>query len=223
MNILRLLLFTSKLQEQKEFYHNVLGLEILDEDDSSITLKTGDSKLTFSESIDETYYHYAFNIPENQIEDAIDWLKRKNIPLIEYDNSPLINFPNWNAHSVYFYDPAGNIVELISRHNLQKRSNGEFSIQSFLNISEIGMPGENGKEFCDMLDKNLYEKLWWGNTETFAAVGNEEGLFIVVTKARNWFPTDKPCNVFPIALEIECKDYKKAELKFSKYTIISDG
>jgi catechol 2,3-dioxygenase-like lactoylglutathione lyase family enzyme len=221
MNISELELFTDKLKEQKEFYSDILGLEILSKQDNSFTLKTGASKLTFIEtgSIENPYYHYAFNIPENRIDDAINWLKEKNIGLIEYENSTLIDFKNWNAHSVYFYDPGGNIVELIARHNLSNSSNDKFSAQSLLNISEAGMPVENVGDFCKTIEENFDEKLWSGNFETFAAVGDEEGLFIIVTTNRNWFPTDKPCNIFPMKIKIYLPEIPDIEIDENGYHI----
>jgi len=223
MNILELRLFTNELSKQKEFYSNILGLEISSEENSSFKIKIGASKLTFIEnnSIDNPYYHYAINIPENQINEAINWLGSK-VKLIEYENSPLVNFPNWNAHSVYYYDACGNIVELIARHNLNNKSDKEFSVKSFLNISEVGMPVENVKDFYNVLNEKLGEKLWWGNFETFAAIGDEEGLFIVVTSRRNWFPTDKPCKVFPLAVKIAVKSSLSLPLKYSEYLITSN-
>ena len=120
----------------------------------------------------DPYYHFAFNIPENKINEAIKWLEKK-VELIEYGESNLISFPNWNAHSVYFYDPAGNIVEFIARHNLPNSTDREFSSESILNISEVGMPVTSVKNYCNTLNQMLDENLWWGNLETFAAIGDE--------------------------------------------------
>jgi len=219
MRIIELKLPTTKLNEQKLFYADELGFELLNESGNSFTVKTGNSKLTFTHNKNsaENYYHFAFNIPQNQLNEATMWLKQFT-QLIEYDSSPVIDFPNWNAHSIYFYDAQGNIVELIARHNLNNSSGEAFSAKSILNISEVGMPVESVAEFYTELNEKLGLNLWYGNKETFAAIGDEEGLFIVVTTNRNWFPTDKPCNIYP--LEIKIQSNKTITIDNPDYKII---
>lgn len=213
---------TDDLPAQKEFYLNRLDLAVINENENSFTVYIGLSKLTFQKDINNIApcYHFAINIPENHIEEAIEWLNSKNINLIEHDNSPLIDFKNWNAHSVYFYDSSCNIVELIARHNLPNRSIIPFSQSSFLCISEIGMPVENVKSFVELLEDKLGEKKWSGNFENFAAVGDEDGLFIVVTTQRNWFPTDKPCNQYPFLVKIYSPQLPSVEIEEQSYKII---
>jgi hypothetical protein len=109
------------------------------------------------------------NVPENRITEAIEWLGKK-IPLIEYERNPLVNFQNWNAHSVYFYDPSGNIVELIARHNLPNKSESVFDSGSFLNISEIGMPVSSVNNLYSLIHSMMGKIV--GNIQTFAAAGN---------------------------------------------------
>ncbi len=223
MKILELNLFCNDLKSLNDFYISNFDLALLSESENTLTVLIGKSKLTFKQNtgIESPYYHFAINIPENQINEAINWLKPK-VKLIENEGSPLINFPNWNAHSVYFYDPAGNIVELIARHDLNNASNEPFSAKSLLNISEVGMPVPDVKVFHDMLNEKFGEKLWSGNLETFAAMGDQEGLFIVVTPHRNWYPTDKPCNIYPLKVKIESKNSAPAVLEQSQYKIISE-
>jgi catechol-2,3-dioxygenase len=221
MKILAIKLPSAKLDEQKSFYSGKLGFELLNESDNSFTIKTGNSKLTFTHNKDsaENYYHFAFNIPENQLNDAAEWLKQ-NVTLLEYENSDIIDFPNWNAHSIYFYDAQGNIVEFIARHNLNNASEEKFSANSIINISEVGLPVESVAEFYTELNEKLGLNLWYGNTETFAAIGDEEGLFIAVTTKRNWFPTDKPCNIYP--LEIKIQSNKTITIDNPDYKIITE-
>jgi hypothetical protein len=44
----------------------------------------------------------------------------------------------------------------------------------------------------------------------FRAVGNDEGLFIIVPENRAWFPTSKPAGIFPLSIwfEQEGKNYR---------------
>lgn len=220
MNISELCLFTGSVSSLKKFYSDILGLRVTESSNEILKVKVGSTDLIFVEEPGTNpYYHFAINIPHNQISGAIEWLKPK-VNFIEYEGSPIIDFPNWNAHSVYFYDPAGNIVELIARHDLQNASDEAFSANSFLNISEVGLPVDNVKEFHDKLAESIDEKLWWGNLETFAAMGDQNGLFIIVTKNRNWFPTDKACIEYPLIVKL--KKHKDLPIPFelSSYKII---
>jgi catechol-2,3-dioxygenase len=221
MKFLEVELYTSRLNEQKAFYSDTLSMQTDFITPISFTVRAGATLLKFTESNlpDNPYYHFAFNIPENQLNEAIKWLSNK-VNLIEYEGSPVIDFPNWNAHSVYFYDPAGNIVELIARHNLKNSSNEPFSAASLLNISEVGLPVDSVKEFVELAKDKLNEKLWWGNLETFAAIGDEEGLFIAVTTKRNWFPTEKPCNISPLTVKLNKGNLPANLIEYSAYKII---
>lgn len=220
MNIRELHLYTGSVDLLTGFYSEVLGLKITEYD--NLKVKVGSTDLIFmEEKSSNPYYHFAVNIPENRINEAVEWLKPK-VNLIEYNGSALIDFPNWNAHSVYFYDPAGNIVELIARHDLDNSSAKPFSAESFLSISEVGMPVEDIKTFYDLINTNSGEKLWSGNLDTFAAIGDQNGLFIVVTTHRNWFPTNKPCDIYPLTVKIKKENSAPVVLEYSSYKINTD-
>ena len=62
---------------------------------------------------------------------------------------------NWNSHSVYFKDAAGNVLEFIARRDLKNSVEGEFNSSHILNVSEIGLPSEDviglANELCAKL------------------------------------------------------------------------
>ena len=86
----------------------------------------------------------AFNIPENKVKAAHDWQAQRG-PLMQTPphmrdrNFPphVRHFRNWNAHSVFFWDPAGNILEYIGRHTLKNPAPGPFTSDDILYASEI--------------------------------------------------------------------------------------
>ena len=51
------------------------------------------------------------------------------------------HFAKWNAHSIFFFDPAFNIVEYIARHELSNTAPDPdaFSVEDLLYASEIGL------------------------------------------------------------------------------------
>ncbi|MDB5101372.1 MAG: hypothetical protein JWM80_5793 [Cyanobacteria bacterium RYN_339] len=164
----------------RAFYRERLGLA-----PAGDAVQAGLTRLAFQPGAAATY-HFAFNIPENQLEEARQWL-RARVPLVQHEGSEIVDFPNWNAHSVYFFDPAGNIVELIARHNLPNASRRVFGPEAFQEVSEVGLPVPAVAPVVDVLDAQWHQPLWWGNRETFAAVGDEQGLFIVVPEGRTWY------------------------------------
>ncbi|MBS7232128.1 VOC family protein [Flavobacterium psychroterrae] len=186
---------TNNIQNTISFYQDILELPIIEKDSNSVTIKAGDSVLKFIENPDfNSIYHFAFNIPENKLDEAIKWCNSKIDLLIIEDKRIIANFETWNANAVYFYDNNGNLLEFIARHDLDNLQIKEFSSKSILNISEIGIVDENPMELGEQLieDYNLafFSKNY--NSENFAAIGDDEGLLIIVKPYRNWYPTQTP-------------------------------
>ena len=120
--------------------------------------------------------------------------------MIEKDGADQFHFETWNADAVYFFDPAGNVVELIARHNLRNASKKPFSGDSILCISEIAYPVEDVTLFCQHLKAELKLKLYSGDEKNFAALGDEDGLVIVVPVGRHWYPTQIPAESFQVTM-----------------------
>jgi hypothetical protein len=72
MQIREIILQTHLINELKEFYTITLELTLLKETETSFTVRAGSSELSFekSQSDDKPFYHFAFNIPENQLQNA---------------------------------------------------------------------------------------------------------------------------------------------------------
>src|SRR5262245_11266679 len=119
-----------------EFYQGKLGFELIESRSDYLRLRAGLTELTFRSSGSETgapFYHFAFNIPENKIVEALHWQMERSaiIPvpdtLREAQYPPeVVNYSHWNAHSVFFFDPAQNVVEYIARHDLKNARPGAF-------------------------------------------------------------------------------------------------
>ncbi|MCF4100924.1 VOC family protein [Gillisia sp. M10.2A] len=188
MKIERLEIGAGNIRDQLKFYRDLLGFEIQNYKESSFEIQTGYSVLKFVENQDFTPYHIAFHIPDKQEEKALNWLK-DNVQILKNNNQEIINFSNWNAKSIYFYDADKNIVEFISRRNSNKPSSAIFSGESILGISEIGLATSNIKEKFEILETAGLEQ-YDGNFEEFCAIGDDEGLIITINKnLKSWFPT----------------------------------
>lgn len=199
----------------KDFYENILELssEIIDEKTIAITIGNATLKFIETQEKSKSIYHLAFNIPKNKLEEAIQWSKNR-MELIEKKNEVLIaDFESWNANSVYFFDCDGNLLEFIARHDLDNATTEPFGSNQILNISEIGIVTEKPDEYAqDLMEKyglQLFEKNQ--NSEIFSAIGDDNGLLIVVKSKRNWFPTEIPAESNWTRIKLQHLD-KKIEL-----------
>ncbi len=201
MKMFELRLKMADLTEARIFYHDVLKLPVLEETADLLVLHAGSTRLVFEREAGwQGKYHFAFDVPENQIEEATAWITGK-AKLATLNGQTIFNSSNrWNAQMVYFYDPAGNILEYIARHNKPNASTEAFSERSILSISEIGLATGDVKQtvkwLCDTLGVSVYDG---AGSDSFSAVGDELGLFIVVREGRNWYPeTGIPAGLHPV-------------------------
>ena len=204
MLIQQLAIQTSQLEKLDLFYRDILQLQVINFQDEKIIIHTAQSRLVFTTALKgEPVYHFAFTISANKIEEAKKWLEDK-VSLIWMDDykSDIADFVNWKAKSIYFYDPAGNIVEFIARLDLDNASTGSFSSAQLLSISEAGLvfPAEQLDSSTDAL-LTQYSLTYFDKQPPlpqFKAVGDDEGLFVIVPEHRNWFPTTSPAGIFPL-------------------------
>lgn len=160
------LLTRVSLDAMKDFYGNRIGFPVVSQDEEQVTFQAGATRLVFrvtaaveprpeggrvdasGTSTGEPMYHFAFNIPENKIRAARDWQRERTslVPTPPHLVDPAYpddvrHFANWNAHSIFFFDPAFNIVEYIARHELDNaaRNADEFGVEDILCASEIGL------------------------------------------------------------------------------------
>ena len=196
MRIKELTLHTNNLTAVKDFYGSVISMGINSESSNQVSFQAGATQLIFKEShTDELpFYHFAFNIPSNKIEDAKKWMEGKAELLPVSDNNYIADFVNWNAKSIYFYDSAGNIVEFIARFDLKNDTIEKFDSSQILSISEMGIVTNDVSALTQKL-KEEYKVLDFVksiNSETFSAIGDDNGLFILASENRNWYPTQVP-------------------------------
>ena len=190
MKINRLILYTSQLEKQTVFYKDKLGFKLIERTNDHCSFKIGHSFLSFYYREITTPYHFAFNIPSNQINEALLWLKQR-VSILKDEQNEINDFENWNAKAVYFYDEDQNIVEFIARKNLNIQSNYTFRSDSIIGISEIGVPVNNIEQAYNHLNQLRKIPIYDGNFEKFCATGDEDGLFIIIHKEKKkWFPTD---------------------------------
>jgi catechol-2,3-dioxygenase len=187
MNIHRLTLETAHLETMRDFYGRILELPVHLEQ-QQLRIQIGLSELIFLENpATNAKYHIAFNIPEQQIETALTWLEAR-VEILPDGADLISDFPNWNAHAVYFYDPAGNILELIARHELTHKAIAPFGSSGLLNISEIGLAVPDATKFADWIEETLAIPKYRAGSNSFVPIGDAYGLIIAVLIGREWHP-----------------------------------
>ena len=191
MIIKEVTLFTSNIQKQRQFYKTTLGLEIMEDTPKKIAFKTGSSILSFQYKSKMQPSHLAFNIPYNAIYDALKWL-RERIEAIPYENEYVTDFSRWKAKAVYFYDEDHNIMEFIAREDIEIESDVAFSPQSIISISEMAIATDDIENVYKEISKLRSIPIYDGGFERFCALGNHEGLFILINKnIKKWYPTNE--------------------------------
>ena len=190
------LVTATSLNELKKFYTSLIGLPLISEQTDRFTVRAGETTIRFIKTNAKEaapFYHFAFNIPENKILKAREWqLKRTALSatpsqLID-ENYPkdIRHFQHWNAHSVFFWDPAGNLVEYIARHDLKNKTDGEFSSRDLLCASEIAFIVNDTETIADEIKSSFNLNQYRGGDENFRAIGDENGLLLVIRKGRVW-------------------------------------
>jgi len=203
MNLQDVRLATPHLAAQRQFFHEGLGLPILAETTQECCIKIGISTLTWRQSSAPLAapYHFACNIPENQLIAGLVWLQQRS-HVLEKDGHAIFDIEDWHAQSSYFRDADGNILEIIARHDMANGTDVPFGSQSLLNISEVGLPSSDALALATAIETTLGIVPWQEKHVRFTTMGDEAGLFILVPNGRHWFPTDQPALPLPVVVTI---------------------
>jgi len=146
-----------------------------------------------------TPHHFAFHVA-----DLEPWKRRLDVS-DEHD------FSSWGGSSaVYFRDPEENVVELIARPHARPE----------LSIAEVGLPVEDVAAAVDALERELGLQPYRDWDESFAPLGDDDGLLIVVRVGRSWFPVGVPSGPAPIEVTLTATGTGVVELPGSGHRVI---
>lgn len=206
MKLTHITLKTSKLKELEHFYGQLLNMPILERKETAFTLFVGDSTLTFEMSEEDAHYHVAFCVNYKKYDKLIDKMTSITPKLRDIDGKNRFMSDIWQREQIYYYDPAGNNIELLPDINQEKRRCGDHYTWS--HIQEIGIPVRDVSMFKKEI--NFIKSDFQSESDQFAFHGDKDGVFVLVKEDREWFPTKKKSVIFPISIEIEEKieDYQ---------------
>ncbi|AOV07174.1 hypothetical protein [Sporosarcina ureilytica] len=193
-------LYTDQLVEMKNFYHNLLEIPIIEKGKNFFTLSIGTSTLTFKQSEGNSIYHFAFNIPGNHLTSAKRWLTER-VSLNKEDDKDEIFYKNFNADAIYFDDPSGNIVEYIGRRTVIH--DGEFSIQSLINISEMSVTTPYvkivGQQLMEIGIPTFHNQSLQEDDLNF--LGMDDTYVVLVPPNRTWYFSDVKSKTDPLEIK----------------------
>ncbi len=200
------LFHTNKLKLLKRFYRNVMGLEIIQSSTEEFSVKVGESTIVFRQSDQPAFYHFAINVPGNQFSIIKHWMKDR-LTLNREKAVDQIYFPNFDADSIYFEDPAGNLIELIGRRN--RDVFGNITINSFLNVSEVGIVTPHIVDVGDQL-QDAGIPLWQGtevDPESLNFLGKNDTFIVLVPPGRRWYFSKIDSETHPLEITLNNGTY----------------
>lgn len=192
-------LYTNQLKQLRGFYGNVLEIPIEASTDEHFQISIGTSTLIFRLSELQTSYHFAINIPGNQFTLAKHWAKERVI-LNREAAVDEIYYARFEADAIYFEDPAGNVIELIARRNVDKWS--DFSIESFLNLSEVSITtpfveeaGEKLQEIGIPISGHVQIE-----PDELNFLGKKDTFILLVPPKRRWYFSKRMSETSPLEI-----------------------
>lgn len=190
------------LDALEQFYGVTLGLPV--RRDSGLSVQVGSTRLRWQLG-SSAPYHLAFNLAENHFEQALAWLQPRVSLLALAEGKVVAEFPDWRARSFYFYDPAGNLLECIVRANLPSQSRLPFGVSSWQCVSEVGLVVDDVVATAEHLQKILGVAVFDGQgSASFCALGDDQGLLILVKSGRLWYPTENlAAEASPLCLSLD--------------------
>ncbi len=225
------LVTSASLESMEAFYGGRLELETR-RSLGRLIVTAGDTQIVFSEDrqASNPFYHFAFNIPENKIVAAREWQLARSplLPIPERNRAAglppdIVDYSHWNAHSIFFLDPGGNVVEYIARHDLKNSAAGAFSSRDILGTSEIALIVDDVPATVTQLRSALALESYRGASAEFAALGDESGLVLVMRRGRilNFNPAsqEKAARVYPTRVQLRGAATDKVAIATFPYQI----
>jgi catechol 2,3-dioxygenase-like lactoylglutathione lyase family enzyme len=208
MKINKVLIYTDKIVEVKTFYVDFLGFELKQDTNDYFSILVGRSELIvkYSKTLENPYYHFAFDIPPEMFDEVKVWLQER-VGLLTEEGQDEIYFSGFDAKSLYFYDPAYNIVEFMARNeNRNKTQANHFTVREILGISEIGLVIDNLEQSMTTLKNYDFRNIanYIDEDSLNFIFNNNESNYLLLTKAeRRWLFSDKLAKILPITVETD--------------------
>ncbi len=199
MRIEELTLDAADLAPLYEFYGGDLGLPVVRRSADLLALQVGATRLQFRRGPVRPCYHFAFNVHPARFERTRAALAAITPLLNDGHGEEVFDFRAWDARASYSFDPAGNVLEIIGRRELSAMSVPDGP--GWLCVGEIGLVTDDVPALAIRIGRETGTPVYRESAgETFAALGDAEGLLILVERGRPWYPdTGKPAVAAPVS------------------------
>lgn len=146
-------------------------------------------------------YHFSISIPPNQIENCLNWFLEQSrlypdVPFSIWKDAvtgaEIVRRELYNSQSLFIEDPAGNIIEILSRHNPDDPNDlveGEFSPAFFRGITEVGCVCNDVRKVTNTLKETFQVDEVDRTSSSYKPVGGPDGLLKLTVPGKIWFPT----------------------------------
>lgn len=205
MKIEHVAMYASNFDATRQFYITKFQFPLISEEHDRFTMKVGETTVTFIEAPlnEKPFYHFAFDIPANQFKEAKAWTKGK-ITLSKEQDEDDVYFAGIDAKSIYFEDPAGNIVEFICRLSDAKQSTAPFTAFSLQKMSEMSIVVRDKiRAVPTFHNVSIFERDHKEITAeglTFMGEREDASYLLLVNEDRRWFFSDKIAKAFPVEI-----------------------
>jgi len=186
-------------------------------------LRIGETQLEFVPGEGEPFYHFAFLVPGNRFDAALEWIGERAELLPDRETGEVVfDFQSWDGQACYFHDPAGNILELTAHRAIGRtEATGRFSGAELLGLSELGLVGDRAA-MAGVLRVVLRMRLWQGTVEEegrLAFVGEPGRTLILAPTGRGWLPTERPAEQHPVEAVLTGPPSREVVLEGGLYRI----
>jgi catechol 2,3-dioxygenase-like lactoylglutathione lyase family enzyme len=200
-------------EEMREFYQEVLEMDLIVSGDSSFTVMAGSTKLVFQKDETRPYYHLCFRLGADYYEHIYRKLAERNLLLPNSEGEYRLF---WEGKQAYFTDPDGNILELLERPFIW---GNEHPGNKWYDIGEVGMPVVDvagmQEKLAPYIDDQHHER-----SGTFAFYGDNQGVLVVVKDGRHWYPTERGAEIHPLRIVVSGKKESRYFSEEYPYEII---
>lgn len=206
MHIESITIYSAALEATRNFYRDTLEFPILKESETYFTLQIGSTVFTFRQASlgDTPFYHFAFDVPSNQFEQAKNWIKER-VSLLKNEGHDEVYFPSIDAKSIYFEDPSGNIVEWICRLTDSPASSEPFHPTLLQKASEMSLVVHDKLNAAKQLESiRVYSRDHQPVSAeglTFLGERKDAVYLLLVSENRVWYFSEKVSTVHPLTVE----------------------
>jgi len=190
------------------FYGGRLKLPLQRRGDG-LELRVGRTRVRFAAAPPNTepWYHVALRLPGARFDPAYTWLRERVEVLEDHRGDRITVFDRIGAVACYFHDPAMNLMELISFHDLDRSENdGPFEARELLGVAEAGLISPDPKAVAGTLRQEAGIEVWSGTVDEpgrLAFAGGRGHSLILGPSSRPWLPQGRISEAHPLRAVVD--------------------